>query len=42
MARGIEMLVYPELALATFFPRWDMEDQHYRRITAQIGATVEV
>ena len=26
-ARGVEMLVYPELALTTFFPRWYMEDQ---------------
>lgn len=26
-ARGVEMLVYPELALTTFFPRWFMEDQ---------------
>ena len=24
--RGVEMLVYPELALTTFFPRWYMED----------------
>lgn len=22
--RGVEMLVYPELALTTFFPRWYM------------------
>lgn len=26
--RGVEMLVYPELALTTFFPRWYMEDRH--------------
>ena len=26
-ARGVGMLVYPELALTTFFPRWYMEDQ---------------
>ncbi|QDL91173.1 N-carbamoyl-D-amino-acid hydrolase [Paroceanicella profunda] len=26
-AKGVEMLVYPELALTTFFPRWYMEDQ---------------
>ncbi len=26
-ARGVELLVYPELALTTFFPRWLMEDQ---------------
>lgn len=26
-SRGVEMLVYPELALTTFFPRWYMEDQ---------------
>lgn len=26
-ARGVEMLVYPELALTTFFPRWYMEDE---------------
>ncbi|MFD2236857.1 N-carbamoyl-D-amino-acid hydrolase [Aureimonas populi] len=25
-SRGVEMLVYPELALTTFFPRWYMED----------------
>lgn len=26
-SRGVEMIVYPELALTTFFPRWYMEDQ---------------
>ena len=26
-AKGVGMLVYPELALTTFFPRWYMEDQ---------------
>ena len=26
-SRGVTMLVYPELALTTFFPRWYMEDQ---------------
>ena len=26
-AKGVDMLVYPELALTTFFPRWYMEDQ---------------
>ena len=26
-ARGCELIVYPELALTTFFPRWYMEDQ---------------
>ncbi|HET6305895.1 MAG TPA: nitrilase-related carbon-nitrogen hydrolase, partial [Rhodopila sp.] len=26
-ARGVETLVYPELALTTFFPRWYMTDQ---------------
>ncbi len=26
-AKGVTMLVYPELALTTFFPRWYMEDQ---------------
>jgi predicted amidohydrolase len=26
-AKGVEMLVYPELALTTFFPRWLIEDQ---------------
>jgi len=25
--RGVELLVYPELALTTFFPRWVIEDQ---------------
>lgn len=25
--RNVQMLVYPELALTTFFPRWFMEDQ---------------
>ena len=25
--RGVELLVYPELALTTFFPRWYTEDQ---------------
>ncbi|MEX1043994.1 MAG: N-carbamoyl-D-amino-acid hydrolase [Acidimicrobiia bacterium] len=25
--RGVELLVYPELALTTFFPRWYIEDQ---------------
>ena len=24
--RGVELLVYPELALTTFFPRWHIED----------------
>lgn len=24
---GCELVVYPELALTTFFPRWDMDDQ---------------
>ena len=26
-AKGVDMLVYPELALTTFFPRWYMDDQ---------------
>ncbi|MHA7971848.1 N-carbamoyl-D-amino-acid hydrolase [Rhizobium sp. CAU 1783] len=26
-ARGCDLVVYPELALTTFFPRWFMEDQ---------------
>ena len=26
-ARGCDLIVYPELALTTFFPRWWMEDQ---------------
>jgi predicted amidohydrolase len=26
-ARGCELVVFPELALTTFFPRWYMEDQ---------------
>src|SRR3979490_2428415 len=26
-ARGEDLIVYPELALTTFFPRWYMEDQ---------------
>jgi predicted amidohydrolase len=26
-ARGADLIVYPELALTTFFPRWFMEDQ---------------
>ncbi|MBL8582934.1 MAG: N-carbamoyl-D-amino-acid hydrolase [Rhizobiaceae bacterium] len=26
-ARGCDLIVYPELALTTFFPRWYMEDQ---------------
>jgi len=26
-ARGVELIVFPELALTTFFPRWFMEDQ---------------
>ncbi len=26
-AKGVSLLVYPELALTTFFPRWYMEDQ---------------
>ena len=26
-ARGADLIVYPELALTTFFPRWYMEDQ---------------
>ena len=25
--RGVELLVYPELALTTFFPRWYLEDE---------------
>ena len=25
--RGVDLIVYPELALTTFFPRWYMEDQ---------------
>ena len=25
--RGVELVVYPELALTTFFPRWYIEDQ---------------
>ena len=25
--RGADLIVYPELALTTFFPRWYMEDQ---------------
>lgn len=25
---GVELLVYPELALTTFFPRWHLTDQH--------------
>jgi predicted amidohydrolase len=27
-SRGAELVVYPELALTTFFPRWWMEDEH--------------
>src|SRR5207253_4597682 len=26
-ANGCDLIVYPELALTTFFPRWFMEDQ---------------
>ena len=26
-ARGCELVVYPEMALTTFFPRWYMTDQ---------------
>ena len=26
-SRGVELIVFPELALTTFFPRWFMEDQ---------------
>src|SRR6201991_5172776 len=26
-ARGADLIIYPELALTTFFPRWYMEDQ---------------
>ena len=26
-ARGADLIVYPELPLARFFPRWDMENQ---------------
>ncbi len=26
-ARGCDLVVFPELALTTFFPRWWMEDQ---------------
>src|ERR1700716_4137642 len=26
-ARGADLIVYPELALTTFFPRWYMQDQ---------------
>src|SRR5436190_24228392 len=26
-ARGAELVVFPELALTTFFPRWWMDDQ---------------
>jgi predicted amidohydrolase len=26
-AQGCDLIVYPELALTTFFPRWFMEDQ---------------
>ena len=26
-SKGADMVVYPELALTTFFPRWYMEDQ---------------
>ena len=26
-ARGCNLVVFPELALTTFFPRWWMEDQ---------------
>ena len=26
-AKGADLIVYPELALTTFFPRWYMEDQ---------------
>jgi hypothetical protein len=25
-SRGVELVVYPELALTTFFPRWDLSD----------------
>jgi predicted amidohydrolase len=25
--RGVELIVYPELALTTFFPRWFIEDE---------------
>lgn len=27
-ARGCDLVVFPELALTTFFPRWYMDDQH--------------
>ena len=27
-SRGVELIVFPELALTTFFPRWFMEDQN--------------
>jgi predicted amidohydrolase len=26
-AKGADLIIYPELALTTFFPRWYMEDQ---------------
>jgi len=26
-AKGADLIVYPELALTTFFPRWYMEDR---------------
>ncbi|MGH7354959.1 MAG: nitrilase-related carbon-nitrogen hydrolase, partial [Candidatus Rokuibacteriota bacterium] len=26
-ARGCDLVVFPELALTTFFPRWAMDDQ---------------
>src|SRR5918911_4125474 len=26
-SKGADLIVYPELALTTFFPRWYMEDQ---------------
>ena len=29
-ARGADLIVYPELALTTFFPRWCMEDQAFQ------------
>jgi predicted amidohydrolase len=35
-ARGCDLVVFPELALTTFFPRWWMEDQ------AEIDAKVHL
>lgn len=35
-ARGCDLVVFPELALTTFFPRWWL---HYRLIVERTGAS---